>query len=65
MDNSTSGGQVLCPCNLCKQTILCTQEIEKEHVDDWGRWKENVVDEQIWAHASNRPVDLFGKSITS
>ena len=50
---------MLCPCNRCEQTVLRTGQATKKHVEDWGRWNENVLDEQMRAHASNKLVDFL------
>ena len=55
---SNASGRVLCPCNRCKRTVSRTRRVVEEHIEDWGIWDENVLGEQMRAHASKRPVDF-------
>ena len=55
---SNASGRVLCPCNWCKQMVSHTRRVVEEHIEDWGIWNENVLEEQMRAHASKRPVDF-------
>ena len=56
---SNASDRLLCPCNRCKQTVSRTRRVVEEHIEDWEIWDENVLGEQMWAHASKRPVDFL------
>lgn len=50
--------RILCPCTRCKRTVLRQRRIADEHVEDWGRWDDSVIENQIRQYASKEPVDF-------
>ena len=59
MVNNTSVGQVLCSYNQCKLIVISQWWATKGHVKEWGIWNENIMENQIWSHASTRLVDVL------
>jgi len=44
---ANESGRILCPCTRCKETVLRQRQIADEHVEDYGRWDNSVIEKQI------------------
>lgn len=50
--------RVLCPYTHCKRGILRQERIVYEHLEQWGRWDDTIVERQICEFAETRRMDL-------
>ena len=49
--------RLLCPCNRCKRGILRQERIVEDHLEQWGRWDDTIVERQILEFANTRRID--------